>query len=225
MTVNLKSNLYVWPVNIFFLICETGVACMMRPLNYVVAQGMRLVVFHDRANKYDFVKTMPGKRRNHYQGDKSASWLLKSPTTPQLFSCSCVLHTYMHSYIQTYISGICMWVSYHNHWFFSQGHNSNNRACFAIASIVFLAATKQLNDWFSPSVCLSVCLWHLFDYVPIIVSSWNFQKLLPMTNVTSMQKVKVRSQRSRSQRSRPNLTVPGLWLQFEFTYMMMKLYI
>ena len=35
---------------------------------------------------------------------------------------------------------------------------------------------------------------HLFDYVPIIVSSWNFQKLLPMTNLTSMQKVKVKGQ-------------------------------
>ena len=79
---------------------------------------------------------------------------------------------------------------------------------------VFSAATKQLNDWFGPSVCLS----HLFDYVPIIASSWNFQKLLPMTNLTSMQKVKVRGQRSRSQRSRPNLNVSGLLLQFEFTY-------
>ena len=49
-----------------------------------------------------------------------------------------------------------------------------------------------------PSVCLSVRLSHLFDYVPIIVSSWNFQELLPVTEVTSMQKVKVRSQRSRS---------------------------
>ena len=46
-------------------------------------------------------------------------------------------------------------------------------------------------------VCLSVCLWHLFDYVPIIVSSWNFRELLPMTEVTSMQKVKVWGQRSR----------------------------
>ena len=39
----------------------------------------------------------------------------------------------------------------------------------------FLAATKQLYEWFSPSVCLSVCLWRLFHYVLIIVSSWNFQ--------------------------------------------------
>ena len=31
------------------------------------------------------------------------------------------------------------------------------------------------------SVCLSVCLWHLFDNVTIIVSSWNFQELLPVT--------------------------------------------
>ena len=29
------------------------------------------------------------------------------------------------------------------------------------------------------SVRLSVCLLHLFHYVPIIVSSWNFQELLP----------------------------------------------
>ena len=83
---------------------------------------------------------------------------------------------------------------------------------------MFLAATKQLYEWYFLSVCLSVCLSvrpsvcpsHLFDYVPIIVSSWNFQDLSPRTRVTSMQKVKVRGQRSRSQRSRPNLTVSGL---------------
>ena len=40
----------------------------------------------------------------------------------------------------------------------------------------------------------SVCPSHLFDYVPIIVSSWNFQELLPMTKVRSMQKVKVKGQ-------------------------------
>ena len=78
----------------------------------------------------------------------------------------------------------------------------------------FLAATKQLYKWYFPSVrlsvCPSVCPSHLFDYVPIIGSSWNFQELLPMTNVRSMQKVKVRGQRSRSQRSQPNLTVSGL---------------
>ena len=61
-----------------------------------------------------------------------------------------------------------------------------------------------------PSVRLSVRLSHLFDHVPIIVSSWNFQELLSMTTVRTMQKVKVRGQRSRSQRSQPNLTVSGL---------------
>ena len=89
---------------------------------------------------------------------------------------------------------------------------------YDLLSSLFLAATKQLYEWFSPSVCLSVCLSvcpsvclsHLFDYVPIILSSWNFQELLPVTKVTSMQKVKVRGQRSRSQRSQPNLTVSGL---------------
>ena len=84
----------------------------------------------------------------------------------------------------------------------------------SLAKGIFLAATKQLYEWFSPSVRLSVRpsvrLSHLFDYVPIILSSWNFQELLPVTKVTSMQKVKVRGQRSRSQRSQPNLTVSGL---------------
>ena len=75
----------------------------------------------------------------------------------------------------------------------------------------FLAATKQLYKWYLRlSVCPSVCLSHLFDYVPIIVSSRNFQELLPMTKVRSKQKVKVRGQRSRSQRSQPNLTVSRL---------------
>ena len=36
----------------------------------------------------------------------------------------------------------------------------------------------------------------LVDNVPIIVSSWNFQEFLPLTKLMSMQKVKVRGQRS-----------------------------
>ena len=61
-----------------------------------------------------------------------------------------------------------------------------------------------------PSVRPSVCLSHLFHWVPVIVSSWNFQELLPLTKVMSMQKVKVIGQRSRSQRSKPNLAISGL---------------
>ena len=41
----------------------------------------------------------------------------------------------------------------------------------------FLTATKQLYKWYFLSVCPSVRLSHLFDCVPIIVSSWNFQEL------------------------------------------------
>ena len=59
------------------------------------------------------------------------------------------------------------------------------------------------------SVCLSVCLSHLFDNVPVIVSSWNYRELLPLTDVMSMQNVKVRGQRSRSQRSWPHLAISG----------------
>ena len=74
------------------------------------------------------------------------------------------------------------------------------------------------------SVCPSVCLSHLFDYVPIILSSWNFQELLPVTKVTSMQKVKVRGQRSRSQRSRPKFSFPDCNSSLN-SHMMMKWYI
>ena len=79
------------------------------------------------------------------------------------------------------------------------------------------AALRTLQS-VRPSVRLSVRLLHLFHYVPISMSSWNLQELLPMTDVMSMQKVKVRGQRSRSQRSWPHLAVSGPKLQFEFTY-------
>ena len=44
------------------------------------------------------------------------------------------------------------------------------------------------------SVHLSVRPSHLFDNVPVIVSSWNFQEILPLTDVMFMQKVKVKGQ-------------------------------
>ena len=66
------------------------------------------------------------------------------------------------------------------------------------------------------SVRLSVCLWHIFYNVSLIVSSWNFQKWLPLTKVMSMQKVKVRGRRSRSQRSKTQVinfrTVTPVWV-------------
>ena len=97
-------------------------------------------------------------------------------------------------------------------WWIAISEVSCDRAVLYCQRVVFffLAATKQLYEWYFPSVCPSVCPSHLFDYVPIVVSSQNFQELLPVTKVMSMQKVKVRAQRSRSQRSQPNLTVSGL---------------
>ena len=87
---------------------------------------------------------------------------------------------------------------------------------FTRAQLQFLAATKQLYEWFSPSIHLSVRLSHLFHYVPIIVSSWNFQELLPMTEVRSMQKDKVRGQGSRSLRCKPKFavfwTITPVWI-------------
>ena len=61
-------------------------------------------------------------------------------------------------------------------------------------NIIFIFSCDQAALQMVFSVRLFVCPSHLFDYVPIIVSSWNFQELLPMTNVRSMQKVKVKGQ-------------------------------
>ena len=102
------------------------------------------------------------------------------------------------TFASTHLSASIWYIAYMMKWYF----------------YYFLAATKQLYKWYFPSVCPSVrpsvCLSHLFHHVPIIVSSWNFQELLPWSKVMSMQKVKVRGQRSRSQRSTPNLAVSGL---------------
>ena len=62
------------------------------------------------------------------------------------------------------------------------------------------------SEAFSLSICPSVA--HS-DNFPVIVSSWNFQKLLPLTDKMSKQKVKVRGQRSMSQRPWPHLAVSG----------------
>ena len=133
------------------------------------------------------------------------------------------------------------WKPWQNHWWKSfVVHAGHNFWMFRI----FLAATKQLYEWYflsvcpsvrlsvrlsvCPSVCLSVCpsvrLSHLFDYVPIIVSSWNFQELSHWPRVRSMQKVKVRGQRSRSQRSRPKFSFPDCNSSLN-SHMMMKWYI
>ena len=54
------------------------------------------------------------------------------------------------------------------------------------------AALKNIS--FHLSVSLSIHLSHLFDNVAVIISSWNFQELLPLTDMMSMQKVKVKGQ-------------------------------
>ena len=88
----------------------------------------------------------------------------------------------------------------------SDWHGSKNKT-YRLTINFELRPSSYMTGSVRPSVRPS----HLFHHVPIIVSSWNFQDLLPMTKVTPMQKVKVRGQRSRSwQRSTPNLTVSGL---------------
>ena len=75
-------------------------------------------------------------------------------------------------------------------------------ACFVAAKIKFskdvrlcgAACFMAAEIKFSKDVRLSVRTSHLFHHVPIIVSSWNFQELLPWTEVMSMQKVKVKGQ-------------------------------
>ena len=87
-----------------------------------------------------------------------------------------------------------------------------------------LFSCDQAALWMVLSVRPSVCLSHLFDYVPIIVSSWNFQELLPMTKVTSMQKVKVtevNTQLSRFRTVTP-VWIPIWWWNDAYSLMMLR---
>ena len=81
-------------------------------------------------------------------------------------------------------------------WYLSSRWLSVIISCY---NVIF--SCDQAALWMVQSVRPSVCLSHLFDYVPIIASSQNFQELLPITEVMSMQKLRVIGQRSRSQRS------------------------
>ena len=83
--------------------------------------------------------------------------------------------------------------------------------------LILIFSCDQAAIWLVQSVCLSVrlsvCLSHLFHHVPIIVSSWNFQELLPWSKVMSMHKV--RGQRSRSQvntQLSPFRTLTPVWI-------------
>ena len=86
---------------------------------------------------------------------------------------------------------------------------------FKRCPIVF--SCDQAALWMVFSVCLSVrlsvCLSVRHTFLTMFPSSYHheiFRSYHHGTRVTSMQKVKVRGQRSRSQRSQPNLAVSGL---------------
>ena len=88
---------------------------------------------------------------------------------------------------------------------------------FALLCFIFSCDQAALRALLS--VCPSIRLSHLFHNVPVIVSSWNFQELLPLTKVISLQKVKFRDQSSRSQMSKQILpqfghswTVIPVWI-------------
>ena len=72
--------------------------------------------------------------------------------------------------------------------------------CFSRSSIKFHGHTGRKIDDLNPIwdylaghsyQIPQICLVH---YVPIMVSSWNFQELLPLIDMMSMQKVKVQGQ-------------------------------
>ena len=79
----------------------------------------------------------------------------------------------------------------------------------------------KINIWISfyhwPFIAITLSMSRpsvtLFLNVPVNVSSWNFQELLPLTKVVSIT-IKVKGQRSRSQRSKPKLFVSGppVWI-------------
>ena len=86
--------------------------------------------------------------------------------------------------------------------------------------ILLLWPSSSKNTSVRLSVRLSVRP-SVTSIIMLHVLSWNFQELLPKTEVMSMQKVKVRGQSPSSQKSKPNLAVSGLLTRKDL-HMMMK---
>ena len=80
--------------------------------------------------------------------------------------------------------------------------------CYCMLLYVFSCDQAALRTLLS--VFLSVCLSVRHTFFTMFPSSYHHENYsLPTTDVMSMQKVKVRGQRSRSQRSKANLAVSG----------------
>ena len=128
-----------------------------------------------------------------------------------LFNCSvCFTRWWMKMLYPSSVRGEWNNICHNLHWFSQDWSQGLTPDIHTWILYICIFSCDQAALWMVFVVCPSVCLSRPFHYVPIIISSWNFQELLPMTEVISMQKVKVRGQRSRSQRSKPNLTVSGL---------------
>ena len=92
-----------------------------------------------------------------------------------------------------------------------------NRLNIISCLLELLAATKQLYEWFSPSVHLSVCTSVRLSVCVSVTHFWlcSHHHIIPkfsgvITNDRSDVHTKGQGQRSRSQRSKPNLAVSGL---------------
>ena len=97
--------------------------------------------------------------------------------------------------------------------------------CYDVHVMALFFSCDQAAPWMVQSVrlsdCLSVCLSHLSDYDPIIVSSYHheivrsyYQKQKWGSCKKSWSEVKGQGHK----RSNPNFAVSGPYLQFEFTY-------
>ena len=71
---------------------------------------------------------------------------------------------------------------------------------FWVSRRIFIYSHHNTFVFYSKTSIHLSHLSHLYHYVPTIVSSWNCQELLAMTEVRCMQKFKFRGQRSMSQR-------------------------
>ena len=109
----------------------------------------------------------------------------------------CVVNIILSDYLVVPAVGTVM-TKFRTHkslpWMIYSNHATMMQCCMLWSIFSCDQAALQMVFSVCPSVRLSLCPSHLFDYVPIIVSSWNFQELLLMTDVRSMQKFKVKGQ-------------------------------
>ena len=126
-------------------------------------------------------------RDKHWQCHSSKHWLF--PPYLGRRSSACIIYRVNHTSL-----GVK-----HVRWVLLDDTKQKNITVMILLHIIHFSTTQtfscdQVALWMVQPARPSVCLSHIFRYVPLIVSSWSFQELSPLAEVVSMFRSEVKGQ-------------------------------